>query len=404
MTTAIEIHDVGKQFTKYEDLPLLVTSAARLRRRSRRDKLWAVRGVDVEIPRGGSFGVIGRNGSGKTTLMSMMAGVTAPTEGWLRVRGRVAPLISVGVGFHPELTGRENVYLNATILGLRRKQIDQRLEEIVEFAEIPRSIDTPVKFYSSGMFVRLGFAVAIHCEPDILLVDEVLAVGDLGFQVKCFERMGRLVRGGSTVVMVSHNMGAMQRLAQQVLLLDKGQPICLGLPEEAISRYHELLDEETAIHVDAVSGLRYEPGVIEILGIELVGAHGEPIKRVETGTPMRIRLTAQALAPLPEVVAGFSLTGPDGQVVYMDSNVNSPFGPLGAGDQAVYTMAVEASLPTGSYGVSGWLQRGDLRTLLARSRNASFFVAGRSSVSGTVDLGGVISCEEQLLEIPEAVS
>lgn len=404
MTPAIELHDVGKQFTKYEDLPLLVTSAGRLRGRSRRDKLWAVRGVDVEIPRGGSFGMIGRNGSGKTTLMSMMAGVTAPTEGWLRVRGRVAPLISVGVGFHPELTGRENVYLNATILGLRRKQIDQRLEEIVDFAEIPRSIDTPVKFYSSGMFVRLGFAVAIHCEPEILLVDEVLAVGDLGFQVKCYERMGRLVRGGSTVVMVSHNMAAMQRLAQQILLLDKGQPVFLGLPEAAISRYHELLDDETEPHIDAVSGLRYEPGAVEILGLELVGAGGDSIKRVEAGTPMTVRFTAQAVKSLPEVVAGFSLTGPDGQVVYMDSNVNAPFGPLRAGDQAVYTMVVDASLPTGSYGVSGWLQRGDLRTLLARSRSASFYVTGRSSVSGSVDLGGVISCEEQPVEIPEAVS
>jgi len=401
---AIELRGVGKRFTKYDDLPLLITSATRLQRRHRRAKLWAIRGVDVEIPTGTSLGMIGRNGSGKTTLLSMMAGVTAPTEGLLRIRGRVAPLISVGVGFHTELTGRENVYLNATILGLTKKQIDQRIESIVDFAEIDAFLDTPVKFYSSGMFVRLGFAVAIHSEPDVMIVDEVLAVGDLGFQVKCLERMARLVQGGTTVVMVSHNMGAIQRLTPRVLLLDKGAPVFLGTAEAAISRYHELLDEDPDTEVDLSSALRHERGTVEMVSVELLGPDGEALKQVRSGTPLTVRLTARALAPVTEVVVGFSLTGPDSQVIYMDTNASHPFGRMEAGEVAAFTMSFAAALPTGSYSVSGWLQRSDHRTVLARSRHAAFFVDGRPTVTGAADLRGLISREELASEVSEAVS
>ena len=404
MGAAIELHGVSKRYTKYDDTPLLITTASRLARRHRRSKMWAVRGVDLEVPRSGSYGIIGRNGSGKTTLMSMMAGVTAPTEGWLRVRGRTAPLISVGVGFHRELTGRENVFLNGTILGLTKKQVAQRLDAIVDFAEMDDFIDTPVKFYSSGMFVRLGFSVAVHSDPEVVLVDEVLSVGDLGFQVKSLQRMGELVNSGTTVVMVSHNMGALQRLSQQILLLERGRTVYLGDPDVAIARFHELLEKDPEI-TDAGAGVRFESGVLELTSFELEGPDGEPIRQVVTGMPLVARIKARALAPVAEVVAGFSIAGPDGQVVYMDSNLDQPFGALQAGEPAEFTMSLTAKVPTGTYSVHGWLQRPlPESTLLGRSRDLSFFVTGRPTVKGAADLGGVIGRPTRVAEIPEAVS
>src|SRR5438105_3898304 len=181
---------------------MLVTAALQFRNRTRRSRLWAVRHVDLDVAPGECVGVIGRNGSGKSTLLQMIAGVTAPTEGSVAVHGRVAPLISVGVGFHPELTGRENVFVNGAILGMSRSTIEQRLDDIVEFSEIAAFIDTPVKFYSSGMAVRLGFSVAIYAHPEVLLVDEVLAVGDLSFQLKSYERMMEIRQSGTTILVV----------------------------------------------------------------------------------------------------------------------------------------------------------------------------------------------------------
>src|SRR5690242_6134829 len=168
MSSLITLDNVGKRYTKFEDAPMLVSAALRFRARTKRSQLWAVRNVSLEVAAGECIGVIGRNGSGKSTLLQMVAGVTAPTEGRVAVRGKVAPLISVGVGFHPELTGRENVYVNAAILGLPRRETERRFDAIVDFAEIEDFIDTPVKFYSSGMYVRLGFAVATQVDPDVL--------------------------------------------------------------------------------------------------------------------------------------------------------------------------------------------------------------------------------------------
>src|SRR5436309_9699332 len=180
--------------------------------RPERSELWALRDVDLTLGQGDVLGVIGRNGAGKTTLLRLLAGVTRPTTGEVEIRGRVAPLISVGVGFHPEMSGRENVYVNGMLLGLTRREVDARLEEIVAFAELEDFIDTPVKFYSSGMFMRLGFSVAVHSDPNILVVDEVLAVGDMAFQAKCLERMRSLQQKGTSIVVVSHSMGTIRVL------------------------------------------------------------------------------------------------------------------------------------------------------------------------------------------------
>ncbi len=203
--------------------------------------IWALKNVSFEVKRGEVVGIIGRNGAGKTTLLKILSRITEPTEGYAEVRGRIGSLLEVGTGFHPELTGRENIYLNGAILGMKKKEIDKKFDEIVAFAEIEKFIDTPVKYYSSGMYVRLAFAVAAHLEPEILLVDEVLAVGDAAFQKKCLGKMGDVANEGRTVLFVSHNMGAVENLCPKVFLLDAGELIRQGKPQSIINYYLETL-------------------------------------------------------------------------------------------------------------------------------------------------------------------
>jgi lipopolysaccharide transport system ATP-binding protein len=192
------------------------------------ETLWALRDVSFEVKEGEVVGIIGRNGAGKSTLLKLLSRITEPTEGEIRVRGRVGSLLEVGTGFHPELTGRENIYLNGAILGMRRAEIAQKFDEIVAFAEIEKFLDTPVKRYSSGMYVRLAFAVAAHLEPEVLVVDEVLAVGDVAFQKKCLGKMEAVSKGGRTVLFVSHNMAAIENLCRTGVVLDRGRVDFIG--------------------------------------------------------------------------------------------------------------------------------------------------------------------------------
>ncbi len=213
----------------------------RLNTRRRAETFWALQDVDLEVLRGASLGIIGRNGAGKSTLMKLLAGITAPSRGRIVIHGRVAALVEVGSGFHPELTGRENVFLSGSILGMRRREIAANLERIVEFAGVRPFIDTPVKWYSSGMYVRLGFAIAAHMQPDILLVDEVLAVGDAEFQVKCLQRIQDLKHQGTTSLFISHDLTAVERLCDHAILLERGSIAAAGRPTEVVASYHRRL-------------------------------------------------------------------------------------------------------------------------------------------------------------------
>ena len=207
------------------------------RRRSDIETFWALRGVSIEIPEGQKVGIIGRNGAGKSTLLKLLSRITQPTEGRIRLRGRVVSLLEVGTGFHPELTGRENIFLNGAILGMKRREIERKFDEIVAFAGVEKFLDTPVKRYSSGMYVRLAFAVASHLEADVLLVDEVLAVGDMAFQKKCVGRMDDLASKGRTVVIVSHNMQAISHFCERVLTLADGKVVADGVAKDVIAQY-----------------------------------------------------------------------------------------------------------------------------------------------------------------------
>lgn len=205
-----------------------------------RETIWALRNISFEVERGQVLGVIGRNGAGKSTLLKLLSRVTEPTEGYAEIYGRVGSLLEVGTGFHPELTGRENIYLNGAILGMNRREIERKYDEIVAFAEVEKFIDTPVKRFSSGMYLRLAFAVAAHLEPEILVVDEVLAVGDAEFQRKCLGKMGDVAREGRTVLFVSHNMSAILRLTEETLVLDNGQLVMRAPTPEAVDYYMTL--------------------------------------------------------------------------------------------------------------------------------------------------------------------
>jgi lipopolysaccharide transport system ATP-binding protein len=214
------------------------------------DSIWALKDVSFEVKQGEVLGIVGRNGAGKSTLLKILSRVTAPTAGECRIRGRIASLLEVGTGFHPELTGRENIFLNGTILGMTKEEVRRWFDEIVTFAEIEKFIDTPVKRYSSGMYVRLAFAVAAHMNPEILLVDEVLAVGDAQFQKKCLGKMDEVSRHGRTVLFVSHNMGVISRLCQRALLLDNGQLLADEAASSAVQRYLSIGASQRASTVD----------------------------------------------------------------------------------------------------------------------------------------------------------
>jgi len=206
-----------------------------------RIKLNALSHIDFEVKKGESLAIVGRNGSGKSTILKLIAGVTKPSDGRITVLGQVAPLIELGAGFHPELTGRENVYLNGSILGFKKKEIDKLYNGIVEFSELRQFMDQPVKFYSSGMYMRLAFAVAVAETPDILLVDEILAVGDTKFQEKCLRRIKEFQKEGSTMIMVSHDLNMINEYCQKILVLDKGKQIYFGEVEKGIDKYQQLL-------------------------------------------------------------------------------------------------------------------------------------------------------------------
>jgi lipopolysaccharide transport system ATP-binding protein len=298
--TVIRVENLSKQYRigvreKYgclrESLLKGITAPfQRLRRLGQKpppdETIWALKDVSFEVKQAEILGVIGRNGAGKTTLLKVLSRITEPTEGEARIRGRVASLLEVGTGFHPELTGRENLFLNGAVLGMRRKEIERKFDEIVGFAEVERFIDTPVKRYSSGMYVRLAFAVAAHLEPEILLVDEVLAVGDFAFQKKCLGKMGKVAKEGRTVLFVSHNMAAVLSLCNEVCLLDNGQVVSNGPAERVVRKYLQGVSSAVATALEGRLD-RKGDGRVRLTSISIRGLHDCAIR---CGDRLRIRI------------------------------------------------------------------------------------------------------------------
>jgi len=380
--THVELVNVGKRYTKYDDAPMLLTRALKFRPGTKRTKRWAIRGVDLKVDPGETVGVIGRNGSGKSTMLRMLAGVTAPTEGRVSVRGRIAPLISVGVGFHPELTGRENIYVNGSLLGMSRADISARQESIIDFAEIPEFIDTPVKFYSSGMFVRLGFAVAVAADPHILLVDEVLSVGDIGFQIKSFDRMRQMKANGTTILVVSHNLNAIRNLCERVLVVHDGEPKFLGGTDEAISVYHDLLDKSAALEAGQADGR----SPVEIQHVDLVDEAGQPTAHLSAGEQATLEATVQFNSAVEKPAFSVVLVTEAGVPVYIDSTYLTGSRSFAAGEKATCRIRFPAKLTTGSYTVRLGILWDEKNRRTVNSRPILFYVSGRPLVTGTTDL------------------
>jgi lipopolysaccharide transport system ATP-binding protein len=261
--------------------------------------IWALKDVSFEVHRGEVVGIIGRNGSGKTTLLKILARVTKPTRGFAQVRGRMGTLLEVGTGFHPELTGRENTYLNGAILGMSKREVERKFDEIVAFAEIEKFIDTPVKHYSSGMFVRLAFAVAAHLEPEIILVDEVLAVGDTAFQKKCLGKMSNIAEEGRTVVFISHAMPAVRRLCQRAILLEAGEKVLEGEADSVVTKYlGQVLGEQKAgiFWREEFNRPEYRSS-FRIESVRTVRADGTPTGNFSMDEPIGIEILYHVLEP-----------------------------------------------------------------------------------------------------------
>jgi ABC-type polysaccharide/polyol phosphate transport system ATPase subunit len=301
MPAAIEVQGISKVFRLYKEKPGSL-KARLLSGRTRAEDFWALKDVTFDVPQGKSVALIGHNGSGKTTLLKCIAGILRPTEGVIRQRGRIAALLELGAGFHPELTGRENVYLNAAFLGLNRKDTDKVFDDIVSFAELGDFMDTQVKFYSSGMLVRLGFAVAVHVDPDILLIDEVLAVGDEAFQARCLDRVAQFQRDGRTIVLVTHALDTVRQICDEAVMLDHGSVYKMGHPDEVVRELRFKI-----LHKDLDYATEEGSKEIEIVGAELIRASGATEGLVHPGESLTIQVDLKANTPIDDPVLSFAL-------------------------------------------------------------------------------------------------
>jgi ABC-type polysaccharide/polyol phosphate transport system ATPase subunit len=365
MTSAIELVNVTKVYRRYGGRQFSTLKSALLQRSILRDlrpseTFPALTDVTFSVPKGSTYGVIGKNGSGKSTALKLVAGITKPTSGTVRVVGRISALIELGAGFHPEISGRENVFINGIMLGLSKREIQERFDEIVDFAELQEFIDAPVKTYSSGMYMRLGFAVAIHVNPDVLLVDEVLAVGDEGFTHKCLDKFAEFRRRGKTILLVTHSLNLVERFCDEALWLDEGRGLSHGDPKRVVGAYltkveqgeAQLLAETTAKAVEeagrdgpgrqegragqvpqegpepqerpadptsnmyqAVEG-RWGSREVEITDVALLDASGQQSFVFHSGDRVSIRLKVRAAQPIDDFVFGIGLFNADGVCCY----------------------------------------------------------------------------------------
>jgi ABC-2 type transport system ATP-binding protein len=307
---AISVQGIGKRFRRYRERPMSLKERL-IRFRVHAEEFWALREISLEIGQGATLGLVGPNGSGKTTLLKIIAGILRPTEGQVTARGRIAALLALGAGFHPELTGRENVYMNASILGLSRQEIDRRFDEIVGFAELEEFIDTQVKFYSSGMYVRLGFAVAVNVDPAILLVDEVLAVGDIAFQRKCLDKVEEFQLDGRTIVFVTHQPDLILRVCDQAVMLEHGAIRAYGEPADVVRHFRLVMSKQ-----DLAYGWDQGTKEIEIVSAVLFGADGSTPDAFAPGDEIIIQMDLKAAHPVEDPVVSFAIHDQQNQLVF----------------------------------------------------------------------------------------
>jgi len=319
---AIEVRGISKSFRLYHDVNYTLKERIINWRKRGYDLFWALRDIDLVVPKGRTLSIIGPNGSGKSTLLRLMTRIMSPNTGTITTHGSIAALLELGAGFHPDLTGRENIYLNGSVLGFRRRELEGLLPEIVEFSELGPFIDNQVKNYSSGMYVRLGFSIAINLNPDILLIDEVLAVGDEAFQTKCLNRLSKMQQEGKTIVLVTHNTDIAAAFSNRVLWLEKGRIKMLGDPKEVADAYR------VAMRVSPV-GSEFGTREASITSLDILDGEGRPAMEFETGDPMTLRLNYEAKRRIEDPVFGFGIYNQMGIMVYGTNTrlrgINIPF-------------------------------------------------------------------------------
>lgn len=315
VSKAIVVDDVHKLFRLYREKNQYLKSTVLRGRRARYEEFWALKGVSFDIETGSTFGIIGANGSGKSTLLKCLAGILQPDRGRIQVNGRLSALLELGAGFHPDLSGRENIFLNGAILGMTTAEIRNRLDDIVEFSGLGRFIDTPVKNYSSGMVVRLGFAIAINVEPEIMLIDEVLAVGDAAFQNRCFEKIEQFRQDGRTIVFVSHGLSEVLKLCKTSVWLQDGKIRELGASANVIMRYSGQ-SHQARPHDENEIGERWGYGGGSINSVSLINDKGDDSRVLRTRQPLTIRVAVNTLETIPTAVVGIRISHLHGTVVW----------------------------------------------------------------------------------------
>jgi ABC-type polysaccharide/polyol phosphate transport system ATPase subunit len=323
---AIRVEDATRKFRVYPKQSRTLKDVFVARGRLGGEDVWALRGVSASIEPGEAVGLIGRNGSGKTTLLRLVAGIVKPSSGRVGVAGRVGSLLELGAGFHPDFTGRENVYLNGSIYGLKRRYLSEQMDSIVAFAELERFIDLPVRTYSSGMYMRLGFAIAAHLEADVLLLDEVFAVGDEEFQRKCFGKIFEFKQRGGTIVFVSHDASAVERLCERAILLRDGRVEFDGRTHDAMTRYHRLLAEERDPEERRLGLSEWGSGEARIEEAALLGSEGEPREQFLSGEPFTVRLRVAAAGAVEAPRLSYELRDAAGMLVAGGSADTSELG------------------------------------------------------------------------------
>ncbi len=393
----VQCHQVWKKFTRGERndslrdaIPDLIRWLAR---RPVSDELtkrqfWALRDVSFQLQRGEALGVIGPNGAGKSTLLKLLSRILVPNKGSIAVNGRLTALIEVGAGFHQDLTGRENVYLNGAILGMTRKEINRRIGEIVEFAGVEEFIDTPVKRYSSGMQARLGFSVAAHMDPEILLVDEVLAVGDAQFQQKCLDRMRFFANSGRSIIFISHNLQAVSELCPETMLLKNGQCLMRGSTPETIKHYLSLVHEH-----DESS----QSGTIQIRRVRLLDERGCECSRFAAGTRAKLAFDLQIDETPSRYFLGFALKRITDDLLVADYNLDLPLDDSWQGPISM-ELDFDVNLLTGAYGVTLFVEHKATYHKPVYLDLIKFFdVAERSACAGVVHVSPQITLKPQLI-------
>lgn len=381
--TVITVENVGKKFRLKHSASQTLKAAAvdfvRGQHRAARE-FWALKDVCFAVKRGETLGIIGANGAGKSTLMALVSGTMLPTAGRINTVGNISSLLELGAGFHPELTGRENVFLYGAIMGLSRRQMTERFDAIVDFAELSNWIDEPVKHYSSGMYVRLGFAVAVEVEPDILLIDEVLAVGDAAFQCKCLDRMKAFRTGGKTMVIISHDLPTITTISDRILFLEEGTVHGIGVPSGIVEEYQEYVRRKQALGAKRVWGT--QDAVIE--EVELSGVTGEKTDRFKSGDALIARIRYEAKHPIERPVFGFSVSDLNGRVIYGNNTQIEKFEIPRIGGRGEIVLRIEhLSMAQGSYMLSFSMHSEDHLTNYCRLENTcEIRVTANSSFEG----------------------